>query len=220
MTSKTVAELLADLDITRSHSRPKVSNDNPYSESWFTTLKYAPTFPDRFGSVQDTRQFMDSFLGYNHHHRHTGIGLHTPADVHYGLAAAKHAEHEATLAAARQAHPEPFGTTTTPKIINLPEAACINQPQQDQQEQEAAQLLTPDGPVHLDKLRSAADDSAYRASRRGCATSRSSNSRAAATGTASSAPITPSKAPPTSAAITTAAPGMFTVALNTRGCTT
>ena len=80
MTSKTVAQLLADLGVTRSHSRPQVSNDNPYSEAWFKTLKYAPTFPDRFGSLTDARQFMDAFVdGYNHHHRHTGIGLHTPA---------------------------------------------------------------------------------------------------------------------------------------------
>ena len=84
MTSKTVAQLLADLDVTRSHSRPKVSNDNPYSEAWFKTLKYTPTFPDRFGSLPDAQQYMNAFVdGYNHHHRHTGIGLHTPADVHY-----------------------------------------------------------------------------------------------------------------------------------------
>ena len=133
MTSKTVAELLADLEVTRSHSRPKVSNDNPYSEAWFKTLKYSPTFPDRFGSIRDAQQFMDRFVdGYNHHHRHTGIGLHTPADVHYGLAAARHAERDATLAAARARHPERFGPTTGPKIINLPDAAWINQPQQQE----------------------------------------------------------------------------------------
>ena len=87
MTSKTVAQFLADLEVTRSYSRPRVSNDNPYSEAWFKTLKYAPTFPDRFGSLADAQQFMNDFVdGYNHHHRHTGIGLHTPADVHYGLA--------------------------------------------------------------------------------------------------------------------------------------
>ena len=139
MTSKTVAELLADLDITRSHSRPKVSNDNPYSESWFKTLKYSAGFPDRFGSLHDARQFMDSFVeGYNHHHHHSGIGLHTPADVHYGLAAAKHADRQATLTAARQTHPERFGTTTSPKILNLPKAAWINQPPEQQQDQQAA----------------------------------------------------------------------------------
>ncbi len=109
-----------------------MSNDNPYSEAWFKTLKYAPVFPDRFGSVQDAQQFMDQFVdGYNHHHRHTGIGLHTPADVHYGLAA-RHAERETALAAARERHPERFGTTTSPKIINLPDAAWINQPPQEE----------------------------------------------------------------------------------------
>ena len=103
MTSKTVAQFLADLEVTRSYSRPRVSNDNPYSEAWFKTLKYAPTFPDRFGSLADAQQFMNDFVdGYNHHHRHTGIGLHTPADVHYGLAATRHAERETTLDQARE----------------------------------------------------------------------------------------------------------------------
>ncbi|MBD0020844.1 MAG: DDE-type integrase/transposase/recombinase [Gordonia sp.] len=89
MTSKPVAALLADLEVTRSHSRPKVSNDNPYSESLFKTLKYGPTFPQRFGSIHHARDFLDTFVTwYNHEHRHTGIGLHTPADVHFGLAPA------------------------------------------------------------------------------------------------------------------------------------
>ncbi len=131
MTSKTVAQLLADLDVTRSHSRPRVSNDDPYSEAWFKTLKYAPTFPDRFGSLTDPQQFMDSFVdGYNHHHRHTGIGLHAPADVHYHLAAALNADREATLARARNRHPERFTTSRNPKIIDLPETAWINRPPQ------------------------------------------------------------------------------------------
>ncbi len=132
MTSKTVAQFLADLEVTRSHSRPKVSNDNPYSEAWFKTLKYAPTFPDRFGSLVDAQQFMNSFVdGYNHHHRHTGIGLHTPADVHYGLAAARNADRETTLDQARARHPERFTTSHSPKIIQLPDAAWINQPLQE-----------------------------------------------------------------------------------------
>ena len=131
MTSKTVAQLLADLDVTRSHSRPKVSNDNPYSEAWFKTLKYAPTFPDRFGSLADAQQYMNAFVdGYNHHHRHTGIGLHTPADVHYGHAATVHAGRQATLAQARAQHPERFTSSQNPKIIDLPDAAWINQPPQ------------------------------------------------------------------------------------------
>jgi len=83
MTSKPVAMLLADLGVTRSHSRPQVSNDNPYSESQFKTLKHHPTFPDRFGSLQEARGFCQRFFGwYNVEHRHSGIALLTPADVH------------------------------------------------------------------------------------------------------------------------------------------
>ena len=102
MTSKTVAALLSDLEVTKPHSQPRVSNDNPYSEAWFKTLKFAPVFPERFGSLGDARRLMNTFVeGYNHTHRHTGIGLNTPADVHYGLAAGKAAERAATLATAR-----------------------------------------------------------------------------------------------------------------------
>lgn len=102
MTSKTVAALLSDLEVTKSHSRSHVSNDNPFSEAWFKTLKLAPVFPERFRSVGEAWTFMADFVdGYNHTHRHTGIGLNTPADVHYGLAAGKAIERSATLAAAR-----------------------------------------------------------------------------------------------------------------------
>ena len=129
MTSKTVAVLLSDLEVTRSHSRPRVSNDNPFSEAWFKTLKFAPVFPECFGSLADARTFMASFVeGYNHTHRHTGIGLNTPADLHYGLAAAKAAERSLTLAAARGRNPERFSTTHDPKILAIPEAAWINRP--------------------------------------------------------------------------------------------
>ncbi|WP_406239445.1 IS3 family transposase [Nocardia sp. NBC_01009] len=132
MTSKTVATLLADLEVTRSHSRPRVSNDNPYSESLFKTLKYGPEFPERFGSLIEARQFMDSFAEwYNHEHRHIGLGLHTPADVHYGLAADKAADREAVLAAARARHPHRFATTTPPKILDLPDTVWINPPAQE-----------------------------------------------------------------------------------------
>ena len=87
MTSKPVAQLLVDLGVTRSHSRPSVSNDNPYSEAQFKTLKYCPAFPGRFGSIADARAFCTAFFDhYNHVHRHSGIGLHTPASVHYGTA--------------------------------------------------------------------------------------------------------------------------------------
>jgi putative transposase len=129
MTSKSVATLLEDLGVTRSHSRPRVSNDNPFSESLFKTMKYLPTFPARFGSLEDARVFMDAFVhAYNHEHHHTGIGLHTPADVHYGHATTIAAERSAALADARAAHPERFATTTDPKILALPDNAWINPP--------------------------------------------------------------------------------------------
>jgi transposase InsO family protein len=106
MTSKTVAALLSDPEVTKSHSRPRVSNDNLYSEAWFKTLKFLPTFPERFGSLTDAKTFRASFVdGYNHEHRHSGIGLNTPADVHYGLAGAKAIERAATLDAARARFP-------------------------------------------------------------------------------------------------------------------
>jgi transposase InsO family protein len=129
MTSKTVATLLADLGVTRSHSRPRVSNDNPYSESLFKTMKYLPAFPQRFGSLTDARAFMDQFVtAYNHEHHHTGIGLHTPADVHYGHAATVTSQRTTALAAARLEHPERFSNNTDPKILALPNNAWINQP--------------------------------------------------------------------------------------------
>ena len=89
MTSKPVALLLADLGVTQTHSRPHVSNDNPYSEAQFKTLKYRPDFPARFGSIEAARAHCQDFFGwYNNQHHHGGLGLHTAADVHYGRAAA------------------------------------------------------------------------------------------------------------------------------------
>lgn len=135
MTSKTVAALLDDLGVVRSHSRPKVSNDNPYSEAWFKTLKYAPTFPERFESIHHARDFMDEFMNwYNHQHRHSGIGLHTPADVFYGLATAKDTRRRAVLTDARTRHPHRFGRDRAPKIIDLPQTATINPPKPTQHE--------------------------------------------------------------------------------------
>jgi transposase InsO family protein len=129
MTSKPVATLLDDLGVTRSHSRPRVSNDNPFSEAWNKTLKYAPVFPERFSSLQAARQFMSDFVDYyNHHHRHGGIGLHTPADVHYGLAGETTRQRSQTLENARRRHPARFTTTHDPKILQLPTATWINQP--------------------------------------------------------------------------------------------
>lgn len=135
MTSKTVTTLLSDLGVTRSRSRPHVSNDNPYSEALFKTMKYLPDFPDRFVSLAEARRFMDEFVhAYNHHHRHTGIGMHTPADVHYGLADQIDADRDAALDAARRAHPERFGTRAQarPKILDREPAAWINQPPADE----------------------------------------------------------------------------------------
>ena len=113
-----------------------MSNDNPYSEAWFKTLKFAPMFPERFGSIGDARRFMNTFVeGYNHTHRHTGIGLNTPADVHYGLAAGKAAERAATLAAARARNPERFSTSCDPRILAAPDAAWINKPTEAQEDE-------------------------------------------------------------------------------------
>jgi putative transposase len=109
MTSKSVAFLLADLGVTRTHSRPHVSNDNPFSEAQFKTLKYRPAFPARFGSIQDARAHgHDFFPWYNTAHRHSGLGLLTPYDVHHGLAEARVAERAVVLAAAYATHPERF----------------------------------------------------------------------------------------------------------------
>ena len=131
MTSKPVAQLLLDLGVDRSHSRPHVSNDNPYSEAAFKTLKYAPVFPDNFGSLQDARGFCETFISYyNHEHRHSGIGLHTPASVHHGTAGEVRAQRQVTLDAAYAANPERF-TRHRPEAPKLPAAAWINQPSQE-----------------------------------------------------------------------------------------
>jgi putative transposase len=129
MTSKTVAQLLADLGVTQSHSRPHQSNDNPYSEAQFKTLKYAPTFPKRFTGINHARAFCDTFFHhYNHHHRHTGIALHTPADVHHGRAETVRAQRQAVLDTAYQTHPQRF--RQPPHAPRLPEATWINPPQE------------------------------------------------------------------------------------------
>jgi putative transposase len=128
MKSKPVALLLADLGITKSHSRPHVSDDNPFSESQFKTLKYRPGFPDRFGSIQDGRSFcQDFFPWYNCEHRHSGIGLLTPEMVHYGKAEAVTSQRQVVLASAFDIHPERF-VRGLPVPPSLPEAAWINKP--------------------------------------------------------------------------------------------
>src|SRR3954447_5104582 len=132
MTSRPVTFLLADLGITRSHSRPYTSTDNPYSEAQFKTLKYRPAFPARFDSIEHARAFCRTFLDwYNHHHRHSGIGLMTPATVHHGRAEAVHAERARVLDAAYAATPERF-VRQPPKPPALPVAAWINKPDTDE----------------------------------------------------------------------------------------
>ncbi len=128
MTSKPVALLLADLGITKTHSRPHVSNDNPYSEAQFKTLKYRPAFPERFGSLEHARAVSgELFHWYNHVHHHAGLGLLTPADVHFGRATTKTAARAQVLAAAYARHPErfPHGAPQPPVV---PTAVWINQP--------------------------------------------------------------------------------------------
>ena len=128
MKSTPVAQLLADLGVTKTHSRPYVSDDNPFSESQFRTMKYRPEFPDRFGSIQDGRAFCRSFFEwYNTQHHHSGIGLHTPHSVHYGLAQAINDARRVTLNVAHSAHPERF-VRKPPEPPALPGAVWINPP--------------------------------------------------------------------------------------------
>ncbi|HZM08592.1 MAG TPA: IS3 family transposase [Candidatus Limnocylindrales bacterium] len=128
MTSKPVAFLLADLGVTKTHSRPHVSDDNPYSESQFRTMKYRPEFPDRFGSIQDSRAFCQTFFAwYNDEHRHSGLGLLTPAMVHHGQAPLILAQRQNVLNAAFLAHPERF-VRFAPKPSPLPKEVWINKP--------------------------------------------------------------------------------------------
>lgn len=132
MTSSPVVELYTFLGIARSHSRPHVSDDNPYSESQFKTLKYCPAFPDRFGCIEDARRFCDRFFAYyNHEHRHSGIGYHTPASVHYGTAAEVRRQRAETLDAAYAANPARFGHRR-PQPPKLPTVAWINEPVDDE----------------------------------------------------------------------------------------
>jgi putative transposase len=131
MRSKPVAALLIDLQVTKTHSRPHVSDDNPYSEAQFKTLKYRPDFPDRFGSIEDARVHCQQFFRwYNHEHRHSGIGLMAPAAVHDGTAVAMSVQRALTLDAAFAAHPIRF-KRVAPKPPALPTAAWINPPKKE-----------------------------------------------------------------------------------------
>ena len=128
MTSKPVALLLADLGITKSLSRPHTSNDNPFSEAHFKTLKYQPGFPERFGSLQDGRGYCRTFFGwYNTEHRHSGIGMMTPEAVHYGRAPGILAARQRTLDQAFARHPERF-VRNPPSPRDVPQEVWINPP--------------------------------------------------------------------------------------------
>jgi putative transposase len=133
MRSKPLIFLFADLGVSKTHSRPYTSNDNPYSESQFRTLKYRPEFPDRFGCIQDSRAFCQRFFPwYNDDHRHSGIGMMTPAMVHYGLAPAVRDNRQIVLDAAYSAHPERF-VRRPPTPLPLPKEVWINKPQNSDQ---------------------------------------------------------------------------------------
>jgi putative transposase len=128
MTSKPVAFLLADLGVTKTHSRPQVSNDNPFSESQFKTLKYRPDFPERFGCLADVRTWGQAFFAwYNDDHHHTGLSLLTPAAVHYGRAQAVLTSRQSVLQRAYDAHPERF-VKGAPVPPEPPAAVWINPP--------------------------------------------------------------------------------------------
>ena len=137
MTSKPVALLLADLGVTKTHSRPHVSNDNPFSEAQFKTLKYCPQFPERFGSLEDGRAFGQGFFPwYNQEHRHSGLGFLTPAVVHFGQAATVRAQRQQVLVTAYTAHPERF-VNGRPHVADLPTAVWINPPPKNSTAREA-----------------------------------------------------------------------------------
>jgi putative transposase len=130
MTAKPFVFMLADLGVTKSYSRPHVSDDNPYSESQFRTMKYRPTYPDRFGCQQDALAWCGQFFPwYNTEHRHSGIGYHTPADVHYGRAESVRERRGAVLLDAYAEHPERF-VRKPPEPPELPTSVWINEPKE------------------------------------------------------------------------------------------
>lgn len=131
MTSKLVSQLLIDLGIIKSHSRPRVADDNPYSEAQFKTLKYRPDYPDRFQNLSHARQWGQSvFSWYNHDHYHSALGLLTPASVHYGQADIILAQRQQVLQTAYLAHPERF-VKGLPIVPAPPKEVWINQPKPD-----------------------------------------------------------------------------------------
>jgi putative transposase len=149
MRSKLVASLFSDLGIDASHSRPRVSNDNPFSESQFRTLKYRPEFPDRFGSLEHARAVSrDLFAWYNDAHHHSSLSYLTPADVHHGRVATILEIRHRTRLAAYAAHPERF-VNGSPRPETLPTAVWINPaPKTTRQDAPGATIVTPDDLQH------------------------------------------------------------------------
>src|SRR5450759_3302462 len=138
MIATSLAVLMADLGVVKSHSRPHVSNDNPFSEAQFKTLKYRPDYPERFGSLPDAPSWGRCFFAwYNDRHHHTGLGLLTPADVHHGRAETVRQKRQAALLRAYQAHPERF-VKGAPVPAKLPEAVWINPPKDSSHDQPIA----------------------------------------------------------------------------------
>ena len=141
MKSKGVAELLVDLGVIKTHSRPHVSDDNPFSEAHFKTLKYCPQFPENFGCIQDARAFCrDFFIWYNQEHRHTGIGLMTPEQVHYGMAKEIYQCRTDVLQTAFERFPLRF-KGKVPKPPQLPQAAWINKPKHEESQESELNLI-------------------------------------------------------------------------------
>ena len=143
MTSKTLAQLMVDLAITKSHSRPHVSDDNPFSESHFKTMKYQPDFPNRFEGMRDALEYCRGFFDwYNNDHQHSGIAYLTPATVHYGRAADVIASRQHVLDASYAAHPERF-VNRAPRALLLPRAVWINPPDTQPEQTAEHQALLP-----------------------------------------------------------------------------
>jgi putative transposase len=162
MTSKPVAFLLADLGVVKTHSRPHVSNDNPFSESQFKTMKYRPEFPDRFGSAQDSRAFGHVFFPwYNDEHHHSGLGFLTPAVVHYGLADAVRQKRKEVLEAAFSVHPERFVKGSSEPAA-LPQAVWINPPEKTAFHDASQSTIVTSDDLGLDPISPAYDPSGSR----------------------------------------------------------
>ena len=128
MVAKSMEQLLIDLNVAKSHSRPHTSNDNPFSEAQFKTMKYRPDYPQRFGSIEDARAWARGFVSwYNQEHRHTGLALMAPTTVHYGLAEQVNEHRQQVLQAAYEQHPERF-VKGAPNPPQLPDEVWINPP--------------------------------------------------------------------------------------------